>query len=768
MRKYFEYLSGKPQKFFIVDRMCTKIFTIEGKLGSKGKLDEKNYVSEEVAIIIYEKHITEKLAEGYVEGDEDNPTLPEPIKKKAASSKAKSKAPTEAWHKNNYWHYGTYDNKVLADLTKDAERKKRVSRSRYNDDDEDLTPYDKTSPDWDENFPEERKTLQYKFEKACRIQNLAWIEKYLKEGANINSKVGYDQLSTLAALIDDSHFGEGDTIEVLKYLIKNGVDYNDETIDETIEDESSPIFGECISAFRKNPDINKIDALFDSILQPIWDKLANEIIEYIRKILTTYHEVGEKYFEMRIKTSVYKNEVSFIFYTNEGNQTTVNTVTGEKFEFTTELPIKGLSATCGFNNLFHRLEKPLLKIKEEGLFNIIALSEFAVGMEDAYEVVHPFFTIVNEEKRKVEKEDFEQKLKRLETKEEWEPWTDGIEVAHILFNGKGLVEPDERRAMNILKGMLFSTKNKEHRRAWYRLLDTADKPYGAEAYYNLVMYCLADKGSFDSWSTERLEKSANLGYEPAIKLLAEENAKNVKPKSDKLLPFDKRFTPEELFLETDLISIRASEDEGYVRLVFKTESEEAYSQALDFINNLLSKEYAYHFDGYQLMVKFIEEPILGIPSFPNTPANAFFGKAVSYINLRPKVAEYATLGFARGGQYLEINGSEVNTVVGSFAAGALAIADIKYLYLLDEYVSNVDGEHECVQLELIEELNDAHGEITPEMVPTIVDLATSYDQPGDYGTPEVLYTNPQNLKAILHHFLTSKKYQRSPGDSLVM
>lgn len=764
MKKYLEYLNGKSQKFFKIIVIGNVILTIEGKLGKKGKVEEERCASDELALSVAERLWTEKLQEGYVEGDENNPTLPE---LKEGNAKTNPKTKTEEWHKNNYWHYGTYDSKALTDLTKATERKKKPSRGRYDEAEEALLPYNNTSPDWDENFPKERETLQYKFEKACRIQNIEWIEKYLKEGANLNSTVGFKELSTLAAIVDDYDFGEGDTIETIKYLIKKGVDYKDRSIDKTITSKSAAIIGKCISAFRENPDITKIDALFDSILQPIWDELADSIIAYIRSMLNSYPKQGEKYYEMRIKNYVYGDKVLLYFINSVGDEVKINEGTGEAFELTTKLPIKGLSSTCGVNNLFYRLEKPLQKIKDEGLFDVISKSEFVVGMEDAYENIHPFFTIVNEEKRIVEKKNFEENLHKLETKEEWEPWADGEEVAYILLNGKGITEPDEKRALRLLKDMLFSTNRNEHLKVWHTFLASSNKPYEGEAFYQLVVYIIENKGYLDEWGLERLEMSAKLGYDPAIRLLTEINEKKSSPIDKNIISLSKRFTPQELFLDNDLLTIRASENEGYIRLAFKAESEEAYSIALDFINNLLCKEYAYHFKGYQLLVKFVEEPTLGIPSFPNTPVNAFFGKAVSYINLRPKIEEYAVLAFKKGGQYLEINSSAVNTVVGSFAAGALALVDLKYLYLIDEYVSQVDGEHECIQLELIDELKEVYGGITPDMVPTIVDLATSYDQPGYYGIPEELYTNPLNLKAISNHLLTSPKYARARGNSLV-
>lgn len=135
---------------------------------------------------------------------------------------------------------------------------------------------------------------------------------------------------------------------------------------------------------------------------------------------------------------------------------------------------------------------------------------------------------------------------------------------------------------------------------------------------------------------------------------------------------------------------------GKMVIRFLIEGEVGYSEALDFMNNLLAKNYAEKAKtwassgGFELNVRFLHKPIPikqmakakvidGI-NYPFTDAHAFFARAVQYPALRQKVERYARLALQSYHWYTDLP-DETNTVPGTFAATALAFCGLEYMPL---------------------------------------------------------------------------------------
>jgi predicted DNA-binding WGR domain protein len=67
MKRYFEFVSDKSNKFWEITMSGTEVTTRYGKIGSAGRSTTKNFPDEEKAKKFADKILAEKTGEGYVE-----------------------------------------------------------------------------------------------------------------------------------------------------------------------------------------------------------------------------------------------------------------------------------------------------------------------------------------------------------------------------------------------------------------------------------------------------------------------------------------------------------------------------------------------------------------------------------------------------------------------------------------------------------------------------------------------------------------------------
>lgn len=225
------------------------------------------------------------------------------------------------------------------------------------------------------------------------------------------------------------------------------------------------------------------------------------------------------------------------------------------------------------------------------------------------------------------------------------------------------------------------------------------------------------------------------------------------------------FTEDDVLLETDTVLARAYSD-GYIHIRFKQESEQSYSDTLDWLNALMAKGYSKIHDGYDLRIRFLAEPMffeafremMDGYMWPDNDSHAFFCKAVHYPALRDKVAEFARLTLNEYDRYLNLDG-EYSTVAGTFAAVAAAMSDTKYMDVAIQYAEETDGEHEEMASHFAGILEE-HWGLTPETAVAIALLTMSYDH-DDLGLSKAYYEVPQLLDAVMSYFVSTSMHHKN-------
>lgn len=407
--------------------------------------------------------------------------------------------------------------------------------------------------------------------------------------------------------------------------------------------------------------------------------------------------------------------------------------------------------------------RPLIeKMGKEGVFDSLPFALLRIQ----YDTGELFFEKVLDAPRlEQERQAAAELVARLESTTDWEAEAPNLlDAVHALLYGP--LEQDVSRASALNSRFLYCL-NYEAEDAGDTVLHWHENTF-AQFKYDHGLWQQA-QGHYKSAYNIYMKEALAIGYAPAeekareYKELARQRAIRI-PKKDKAAApkkvskrdmkrsdFSKVFSESDLFVETDNIIARADID-SVIRIRFKVECEQGYSEALDYLCNLLEKGYARLDSGYTLLVRLLAKPqfIKGLPGFAQTTCHAFFAKAVQYPALREKVQRYAELALVDFDWYSDIDGEE-NTITGTFAACALALCDEKYIHLAGKYARHSDNEHQYCQLEVPGALLKAYGPV-PEVAKVIFDVACSNGQDGSMGRlPKDLYTNPDNLVAVMEH-----------------
>lgn len=357
----------------------------------------------------------------------------------------------------------------------------------------------------------------------------------------------------------------------------------------------------------------------------------------------------------------------------------------------------------------------------------------------------------------------------LETSKDWEKNAELLPVVVPKLKDGIFLPADNERALQIVLRHMYSPQQKAQEAAELLLRDYTNPHW---------LYTCAliehDNGFFVKvpfWAERAGKASGGFNYEPSLALLEKiEIAKQRIEKYEKLagIPSEKEpITENDLFLETKNIIIRAYKS-GDIVLRFLVESEAAYGEALDFVNALLQKGYAYKTDnwansgGFAWHIRFLCKPVWieqmtkiknqkGI-SYPLTDAHAFFAKAVQYPSLREKVEHYAELALHKFHWYTDLQ-HETNTVPGTFAATALAFCGLEYMHIVCNYARSIDDEHTYIQLPLAGALVKHYGAV-PKVIPAVYALCTSNGQDGDMKLPKDLLAAGENAEALLDYVLS--------------
>lgn len=157
-----------------------------------------------------------------------------------------------------------------------------------------------------------------------------------------------------------------------------------------------------------------------------------------------------------------------------------------------------------------------------------------------------------------------------------------------------------------------------------------------------------------------------------------------------------KFGIEDAILDTSAVSGSANDVYKVIKISLKEESEQAYSDTLDFINNLMEKGFA-PTNSYQIEFEGkgkSQLPMTGIPKYVSV--YNLFANAANYPGIYPKIRKYAELVMKRHTWYNGLDG-ENSAMPGTFAVYALGLNDPEYFDLVLEFLREVDSEHQYTQ-----------------------------------------------------------------------
>lgn len=800
MNHYLEFKDGNSNKFWSIQFSGNSFTVIYGKIGTSGKAETKSFASEADANKEGEKLLKSKIKKGYVEADfpasfgqkaiakatVKETKKKEPVKTEiVAPEDVKDDGTVHPWQseEGDFWGDG-FDEETF-EILKEPETKKPAVKGPQKDI---VEKYDET---------EYRRHLN-KMEESGRF---ARLDEFLKELEIVKRyAVLVDEIepepspyylppkdlykyyltATLQWIIDSMSF-KREHIKIIEVLLQNGADFEkavEEKIGRRIKnnraDRVHPMWYHFVEKYEEDPDYTKTELYFDEALTGLFKKSTDIAINLLKNLIEEIKRGKHPKFKGQNRLS--NNIRGLDIYIHDYDKVIIYGIKSDGHTTLAEEEMKGINdmdeslvpyyALEYFKSQFEKIDKAELDSISSGIME--------VRVEGVKDPIYKSKT-ETEETKAYDKEILE-KAQLLEKTEDWKTDSSLIDevVNHLVYQ-----LADSQRALNIIKRFLYSGNTDAESLARKALERYDDNERRTPWWFERAVYWW---NNFDyDWSLPTIQGYAKSKYPPAVdfynNLLAEGILPDNKEKSDKkeddkdyyreefgygneanVQEFLDKFTEEDKFKETENVIMRAySNARVYVR--FKKESEKAYEEVLDFLLHLIEKGYVRIFDGYELCVRFVSKPEF-IPKvgLPDTQTNAFFARAVRYKNLHEKIRQYVLQGMNMFDRYHDLNADERCTVVGAYAASALALIDKKHLDLAVRYGKMSDGEHEEVQLELAFALEKVYG-VDKDTAPAIYELIISYDHE-ENKVKDTFYKDPDVLKAFTEYILQDNSHHK--------
>lgn len=780
MKRTLQYKDDKSDKFWTIETKGSRFTVTFGKTGTTGQTQTKDFSTASACNKEAEKQIASKLKKGYVEIESSEDIGPEKPDKNLSYLQYyfnREEIPADIaddgtekpWDKGNYTSYYWDDYSEFPDLKEpEVIEDKYVCNDIITDD-----------PQIDESQEDRFETLSDEMVDAADEQEYDKVKEYWEEMKSITSdkfKLKDPLQRSFLYLFDRFRkINEGE-LDMLQYLIKEGATikpFYDKIGKQSYYmntyslNYTHPLMIKFADKYMLDPDPSKVEKILQETLNEIFKSLSEKSVQIYRDLIKKIKNNKDKKSKLPIGKLSSDIEGFRLTWDHErvGTYPTIYS----------NLPWIEIECAEARDFKLSSLNKYALPILKPMLQKMIDDGEFEPILHDGYFCIRFYDDdegiiaerLPNRDQIKAEKEKLEEQLHSLEISEDWDRNAEIIKETISLYMKGTLTVPDTDRALNIILRHMYSGNEDSEEKA-IKLLYEYEKCDLKKWWFEQLIY------NWNNFEFESAQRNMNAlykayKYEPAyVKLIEwnafedqkeEENDISIEDNEDinSIEKFKKVFTEDDLFVETDTIIARAYSNK-YVYIKFKIEGEKGYSDSLDFLNNLLKKGYSKILDGYALQVHFIDEPQFLIVDWPLNYAHAFFTKAVMYESLHNKIREYIEYGMCMFDGYEDLEGAESCTVVGTFAAGALALCDKKHLDMAIELAENTDGEHEELTKKLTGYVIERHG-INPETIPAIVALALSYDHYVEE-LPEEIYTNTVNLQAILDCSLEEWAFRR--------
>jgi len=767
MKKYLEFVDGASAKFWSVKTNNNEITVVYGKIGTAGKADTKVFPSAEAAEKEALKQAYSKMKKGYIE--KDTPVVSEteasliqkPVKAKKTKTIAKSEPLADVvddgipkeWHSGKFWDACFRDEEDYPEEYEQAEKRE-----------ESLIGEEEENKKFTVNDIEE---IKYAFLEACEDGELEEAKEALDKLYPLLEK--NDLKKILSEGIANAHGrvrkADLERFDVIDLLLKEGA--------ELLKpgERCNLVVAIIAKRFLESAGTKTYREIVDEYFREFYKKIADAAIKLFRKAI-------DKVAKNKYKTEAVQNGKlsvnSFGFRIDASYDEIQIRVTGTGSS--TELEHEAFSGIRIVDSditykYFPEALLPLInELDNEGLFNTITTTGHITISTENGKIF--FEKLVDPQAHEMARKILEKQLGILETTEDWTGTEKLLKptIKSYLING---FDPDGSRCLEILRRYLYCGESEVEVEAYQTLSEC--KKYGD--YYPDYLYeeAMHDYNEFSwGWFEKNMYKLATeFNYEPAKQKLAEweieekflnyedRSSTNDEENKDEEPLFAEKYTEEDLFTDTDTIIARA-DNSGKINIRFKIEGLQGYSDALDYLNNLMLKGYSHYKDGYELTVFFIDKPIMPKLTgyIPKTPELAFFSKAVLYKELHEKIRIFVNTTVKLYDHYHNLDG-EWSTVAGTFAAIAAFMYDVSFMDLALKLAKETDGEHEEIAAQMALDVKKKYG-VTKDTVAAIYELGASSDH-GHFTVCKELYTVPENLEAFMEHYTTNfdKNFSKS-------
>lgn len=175
------------------------------------------------------------------------------------------------------------------------------------------------------------------------------------------------------------------------------------------------------------------------------------------------------------------------------------------------------------------------------------------------------------------------------------------------------------------------------------------------------------------------------------------------------------FAKEDVYFSNEFVECTANDVFSTITITIKQEAEESYARALRFICRLLQQGFP---KNYQIKLKSGVKQFLPIKGLAKSGTHRFFANAMEYPKLHPLLEEYAREAMEEFEWYADTE-DEKSCMPGSYAVFGLGLADRSYFALVEDYMKQVDDEHQSVQNDFTVAFVERYS-VNAETIPTLV------------------------------------------------
>ena len=782
MKHYLEFKDTLSNKFWCITQQDESLTIVFGKIGTKGQTQVKTFSSPADAEKEANKLIKSKIKKGYEEK-----AIPPTLEQSTCTEKTIIKMPDAPKPK--------YHPKPIPpkDVIDDGEKKPWRALVTFDFEKLRKVPPKKVAPikqpPKQSNTPIKKETViktpqEQEFDKLKVL-----LRKYIKQGEQFDIQAKFEQLKALSPNNKEFQIFIKDMLQMIfsKFMKK-----------------ISPIHFDCIPYLLRirDPEILFQEIFAQGVMKYIYDRYqthSESIHQLAEQYLTVYPVQmvdkivnGLQHIFDTTQTEDEKNtpadklpeNVCGFYITFDYKMLKIYALFNERSyqcyysENLNELEYDGTSYGVEINNQYFvpLLTEKLQKMLDDGFFGDMTNKYFRIALFKKNNILIEI--PLEQTNRQTKIFELERDLKYLEQSEEYyaDLLTDTVEE-YFAYNGI-IDNYDTDRILALLKKYLYSCEKEAESEG--RSLLRKYKDFDYNKWWLVYLQFKWENFEF-KYAYVHLQDLANGGYEPAIiQKQAWDKLGIIESKSEKkddscyqsaTERFYNTFTETDVFCETDTIIARAMPTGGEIYLRFKQESEQAYSDALDYLNGIMAKGYSEIFQGHWLHIYFvakpkyysefakyvedfeylkdIEESELGLAIGGIVcGSHAFFRKAVMYESLHDKIREFVDLTMYQDHKSFEIQNE--SSVAGTFAAIALAMTDVKHMDLAIKFANEIDSYYEDLASNFGIVLEKYWG-ITPETAVAIALLQLSYECHTAKLSSQ-FYKIPQNLASLTDYY----------------